>query len=105
MPGDLVVDAGLDPVFRIGAAIEILRVQRLALGVGNEIVEQQLEFFRRQAAVLLPPDGLLGLRVDDDELVLGAAAGVRAGFGAERAAIDKRAFAVGDRMLDQRGVG
>ena len=39
MPGELVIDAGLDAVFRIGAAVEILREQRLALGVGDEIVD------------------------------------------------------------------
>ena len=68
--------------------------------MGDEIVEQQLEFLRREAAILLPPHGLLGLRVDDDEFVLGAAAGMRAGLGAERAAVDELAFAVGDRVLD-----
>ncbi len=48
---------------------------------------------------------LLGLRVGDDELVLGAAAGVNAGLGAECAALDEEAFAVGNRMLGQDRVG
>ncbi len=61
--------------------------------MGNEIVEQQLKFFRRQPAVLLPPYGLLGLCVGDDEFVLGAAAGMDAGLGAERSALDEKAFA------------
>ncbi len=89
MPGELVIDPRLDAVFRIGAAIEVLRVQRLAFGVGDEIVEQQLEFVGRQTAVLLPPHRLVGRVVDDDELVLGTAAGVHAGFGAERPAMDE----------------
>ena len=100
MPGELVIDAGPDAVFRIGAAVEILRIESLALGVGDEIVEQQLEFFRREAAVLLPPNGLLGLAVDDDEFILGTAAGMGAGLGAECSALDEGAFAIGDRALD-----
>jgi hypothetical protein len=43
MPGEFGIDPRLDAVFRIGAAIEVLRVQRLALGMRDEIVEQQLE--------------------------------------------------------------
>ena len=105
MPGELVVDAGSDAISRVGAAVEVLGVQSLALGMGNEIVEQQLEFFRREPAVLLPPDALLSLGVDDDEFVFGAAAGMGAGLGAERPALDDEAFAVGNRMFDQGAVG
>ena len=105
VPGELRIDARLDAIFRIGAAVEVLREQRLAFGVSNEVVEQKLEFLGRQPAVLFPPDGLFRLRVDHDELVLGAAPGVHAGLGAERAAIDERALVVGDGMLDKRGIG
>ncbi len=105
VPGEFVVDPRLDPVFRIGAAIEVLRVQRLAFGVGDEIVEQQLEFVGRQTAVLLPPHRFVGRVVDDDELVLGTAAGVHAGFGTERPAMDELAFAIGDGVFDQDRVG
>ena len=100
MPGELVIDAGLDAVSRIGTAVEVLRIQGLATGVGNEIVEQQLKFFRRQTAVFLPPNRLLGLGVGDDEFVFGAAAGMDPGFGAECAALNQRAFAIGDRVFD-----
>ena len=99
VPGELGEDARLDAVFRIGAAIEVLREQLLALGVREEVVEQHIELLRRELAVLLPPDRLFGLLVADDELVLGRAAGVDAGLGAERAALDDVAFVGGDRVL------
>ena len=43
MPGKLGEDAGFYPVFRVGAAIEILREQRLAARMRDEIVVEQLE--------------------------------------------------------------
>ena len=43
MPGKLGEDAGFYPVFRIGAAVEILREQRLAARMRDEIVVEQLE--------------------------------------------------------------
>src|ERR1700683_4788920 len=101
VPGKLVVDAGLDAVFRIGAAVEILGKQRPSLGMGGEILAQELKLLRRKAAVLLPPYRLLGAFVGDDELVLGTAAGMGAGLGAEGAAAHEGAFAIGDRVLDQ----
>ena len=87
MPGELVIDANFDAVFRVGAAVEVLGVKCLAFGVGNEIVEQQLKFFRREAAVLFPPDRFFGLDVGNNKLVFGAAAGMGAGLGTERAAL------------------
>ena len=103
MPGELGEDAGLDAVFRIGAAVEILGEELLALGVGEEILVQQVELRRRQLAVLVPPDRLLGVLVADDELVLGGAAGVDAGLGAQRAAFDDLRLAVLDARA-RRGV-
>ena len=50
MPGVFGEDAGLDPVFRIGAAVEILREQLLAFGVrlkiGQQIVEISFDILR-----------------------------------------------------------
>ena len=43
--------------------------------------------------------------VADDELVLGAAAGVDAGLGAQRAPLHDVAFMIGERMLVKRGLG
>ena len=87
MPGELGEDAGLDAVLRIGAAIEVLCEKGFALGVGDEIVEQIVELFFALFAVAVPPHGVLGGRIDDRMFVLGRAAGVMAGFGAERAAL------------------
>src|SRR5262249_54233798 len=98
-PGELGVDAGLDAVFGVGAAVEVLSVELLALGVLEEVLVEQVELGRRELAVLGPPDGLLGLLVADHELVLRAAARVDAGLGAERSALDDRALAVRDRVL------
>ena len=43
MPGELGIDARLDAVFGIGAAIEILREQRLAFGVLQDVAIQIFE--------------------------------------------------------------
>ena len=99
MPGELGEHARLDAVFRIGAAIEVLREKLLALGVLEEIVEQHIELLRRQLAVLFPPDRLFGGVVADDELVFRRAAGVDAGLGAERAALDDVAFLGGNGVF------
>ncbi len=105
MPRQLIIDTDLDAIFLIGAAIKILRIKRLALGVRDEIVEQKLELLGRQPAVLFPPNGFFRLGVGDDELILGTTAGMDAGLGTEGAAVHQLAFAVGDRVLDQNSVG
>src|SRR5712671_7253296 len=105
MPSELGEYAGFDAIFRIGAAIEVLSVKLLALRVLKKILVQQFELGRRQLAVLFPPDGLFGVLVADNELVLGAAAGVDAGFGAQRAALDQMGFAVCKRMFVKRRLG
>ena len=46
MPGQFGENAGLDPETRIGAAIEILREQRLAFGVLEEIGIERVELLR-----------------------------------------------------------
>ena len=52
--------------------------------------------------LIVPPDGVLGLGVADDELVLGRAAGVLAGLDDQRAVLGEQALAAADRLLDQR---
>ena len=91
--------ARLDAVFRIGAAIKVLREKLLALGVREEVIEQDIELHRRELAVLLPPDRLLGAGVADNELVFRRTAGVHAGLGAERAAFDHVAFLGVERVF------
>src|SRR5262249_41009417 len=62
------------------------------------------KLLRRKLAVLLPPDGLLGAAVADDELVLGAAAGMHAGLGGKGAALHHLRFAPGNGVLVERGL-
>ena len=99
VPRQLGEHARLDAVFRIGAAIKVLAEELLALGVLEEIVEQDVELLRRQLAVLLPPDRLLGRLVANDVLVLRRAAGVDTGLGAECAALDDVALVPANRVL------
>ncbi len=105
MPGELGIDPRFYPVFRIGAAVEILREQRLAARMRDEIVVQQLEIGLAELAVAVPPHGVLGQRVDHGVLVLRAPAGMHAGLGAKGAAVHQRALAVADGVLDEQGVG
>ena len=99
VPGKLGEDARLDPVVRIGAAIEILREQLLAARMRDEVFIQALEIGRRDLAVAFPPDRALGEIIDDGVLVLGRAAGMDAGLRAERAAFDHGGLAGRDGML------
>src|SRR5262249_11010484 len=67
--------------------------------------EKEVELRRRQLAVLLPPDRLLGVLIADDELVLGRAACMYAGLGAQRAALHHLRLAVPDGVLKKRRLG
>ena len=105
VPGVFGVDADLDAILRIGAAVEVLRVQRLALRMREEVGEHVVEVLLALLAVAVPPDRVLGERIDLGVLVLRRAAGVVAGLGAERAAGDDGRLAVADRVLVERRVG
>src|SRR5215471_13336479 len=103
MPRELGIDARFDPVFRIGAAVEVLGKELLALAMRDKIIEQKIELGGRKLAVLFPPHRLLGLLVADDELVLGATAGMNAGLRAQRATVYELRLAVGDGVfVEQR---
>src|SRR3546814_17799407 len=68
----------------------------------EEIFLQRGEMRRRHRHIgLAPPDSVGGLRILDDELVLGAAAGVLAGGDDEWTVLGQQSFAVTDRFLDQ----
>ena len=56
-------------------------------------------------AIAIPPHRVFGERIDDGVLVLGASAGVMAGFGAKRAAGDDGGLAVANGMFVERGFG
>ena len=94
VPGIFGDHAHLHPVFGLAAAKEILHEQvALALQRGFEIGLDGSELLRRDALVLVPPDGAIGGGIAHDELVVGAAAGVLAGFHHERAMFRQQALA------------
>ncbi len=102
VPGIFGEHARLDLVLRIGAAIEVLREQRLALHMRLEVGKQRVEIFARHLAVAVPPQGVAREIVDNGVLVFRRAAGVMAGKGAERAARDNRSLAGTERVLVER---
>ena len=63
MPGEFGIDARLDAIFRIGAAVEILREQRLAFRVCKEVEIQILKMLLAELAIAVPPDRFFGQRV------------------------------------------
>ena len=68
----------------------------------EEIGLQRREMVRGHRDVgLAPPDGVGGFGILDDELVLGAAAGVLARRDDERAILGKQAFAVAAGLFDK----
>jgi hypothetical protein len=85
VPGEFGEDACLDPVGRIGAAVEILREQPLAFGVLEEVLVERLELFGRDRLVAGPPHLRVGGHIANRKLVLGAAAREFTGVGAQRA--------------------
>ena len=101
VPGELRKDACLHSEFRVGASAKILRVQRLAVRVRDEVLVQARELRRRHLAVVFPPDGLVSQVVADDILVLRTASGMYAGFGAERAAGRELSFSAGEGTFVQ----
>ena len=62
VPGEFGEDAGLDPVFRVGAAIKVLREEFLAFDMLDEVGEKIVEVLLRHFAVAVPPDRVFGER-------------------------------------------
>ncbi len=103
MPGKLGEHACLDPVVRIGTAIEVLGVERLAARMLDEVVVEELELLRCDLPVALPPHRLFGERIADGMLVLGRTASMHTGLRADRTALHDGGFARRDRMLVELG--
>src|SRR3546814_1566916 len=82
------------------AAEELLAIEPVATReMREEIFLQRGEMRRRHRHIgLAPPDSVGGLRILDDELVLGAAAGVLAGGDDEWTVLGQQSFAVTDRL-------
>ena len=92
MPGEFGKDPGLDLKTRIGAAIEILREQRLAFGMLEEIGVERFELFRSDRLIAGPPHVLVGGGVANGEFVFRTAPGEIASIGAQRAVSGQHRF-------------
>lgn len=99
MPGKFGDDACRQRIFLIGAADKILHVKRLAGGMGQHVLAQQLEILRRQRLIVIPPDGVLGGGITNDELILRRAARMLTGDGAQRTIDGQFSLAVADRLF------
>ena len=104
VPGALVDDAHIDAMFGLRTAEQVGDIERVLFAQRlEEIRLERGEMFRSHAAIgLAPPHRRFGFGIADDELVLGAAAGMLAGLDDQRAVLRQYAFAVADRRLDQR---
>lgn len=99
VPGQLGEDAGLDAEGRIGAAVQVLREQRHAFGVLEEVLVQGFELVGGDRLIATPPHCGLGGGVTHRELVLRAAAREHAGVGDQCALGGKHRLVVLQRML------
>ena len=92
-----------NPIGRVGAAEEVLDEHLARIEIAANIVVQALEGRGVEPRILLQPDPIRGAGLGDDELVLGGAAGVRAGDPDERAVVGQLALAAAKGVLDQSG--
>ena len=92
MPGELGEYARLDLEAGIGAAVEVLREQRHAFGMPEEVGVERSELFRGDRLVAGPPHVLVGGGIANRELVLWAATGEVAGIGAQRTVSGQHCF-------------
>ncbi len=101
MPGEFGNDPGRQTVFGVCAAGKILDVKLHAGGMVEHVLMEALEFHRVHRLVVVPPDGVFGQRIADDELVLGGTAGVLACLDDEGAAIGNPGLAAANGVLVQ----
>ena len=102
VPGEFVDDAYVDAVFRLRPTEQVGDVERvLFLQRGEEILLQRGEMLRLHRSVIVPPHRIFRLAIADDELVLGAATGVLAGFDHQRSVLGAAPFTVFERRSGQ----
>ena len=90
VPGEFGENPRPDAVFRIGAAIEVLREQLPALRVRDEVVMEKLKLLGRDLAVAVPPHGIFGDGIADRVLVLRAATSLRTRTEHDRSVVCER---------------
>ena len=100
VPGAVRDDAQRQPVLRVGAGERVHHVQvARVVEVPDDLLAEPVEALLGQLAVHgAPPDPGLAARLADEELVVGRAAGVRAGVDDERPALGEHAVAAPDRV-------
>ncbi len=104
VPGKFVDHAHLHAVLGLRSAEQVGDVERLPVpDRRQEILLQRGEMFGRHRGVVVPPDGVFGLAIADDEFVFRAAPGVLAGLDHQRTVLGPPALAIVERMLGQRG--
>jgi hypothetical protein len=102
VPGQFGVDAYLDPVILVGAAIEVLREQGLAAAMREKVGVEIVEIIFRHFAIAVPPHAVAREIIDNGVLVLGRAAGVMSGLRAERAAGNNLRLAIAHGTFVER---
>jgi hypothetical protein len=90
-----------DPVARVraGEGVDDVEVVALAQVVADLAAQRLVVLLGERVVDVAPPDPLLGLRLDDRELVLGRAAGEGAGVDDERPAVGDAGLAAQDGVL------
>ena len=106
LPGQFLDEADRQAVVGIGAGVEILDEQLLALQVRDDVAAQHVEVRGVDRLVdLAPPDLRFARRLLDHELVVRRAAGVRAGAADERPLLREDALLAPDGVLVERRRG
>ena len=100
LPGEFVDEADRQAVFGIGAGVEVLDEELLALQVRDDVAPQHVEVRGVDRLVdLAPPDLRFARRLLDHELVVRRAAGMRAGAADQRPLLREQAFLAPDGVL------
>ena len=104
MPGGLGDDPHAALVLRVGADVQVLDEQLALRRVRPRFGPQAARVPRLDRPVdLAPVDAVAHAGLIDDEAVIRAAPGMRAGSSEQRAIRDPHAFATGERQLHERG--
>ena len=104
VPGQLGDHAHVEPVGGVGAGVKVLHEGLAALQMRDHVGAESGEGLRLHRGVVGPPDMALGAGRADDELVLGRAAGMRAGLDQHGAAAAERALPPAERMGHEVGL-
>ena len=99
MPGEFRYDTRRQGVFRIGTADQVLNIKRLALGMVEHVLMQDLEVLRRHLIVVVPPDFVRRIGVADDEFVLRGTARMLSRQGTHSAMSGQLRFAAAQDFL------